>query len=84
MENVLAMRLLVFDDPTLPHRYDWLIDGSSDVHASMRALPRQAYRRNRRGAPRGGAGRPTARPQHRRRPSLRASVPLTRPLRLAR
>jgi hypothetical protein len=51
MENVLAMRLLVFDDPTLPDRYDWLIDDSSDVHASMRALARQSYRRNRRGLP---------------------------------
>jgi hypothetical protein len=45
------MRLLVFDDPALPDRYEWLIDDRGDVHASMRALARQAYRRNRRRIP---------------------------------
>jgi hypothetical protein len=45
------MRLLVFDDPTLPDRYEWLIDDRGDLHASMRALARQAYRRNRRRIP---------------------------------
>jgi hypothetical protein len=45
------MRLLVFDDPTLPGRYEWLIDDSGDVHEPMRALARQAYRRNHRQLP---------------------------------
>ena len=38
----------MFDDPTLPDRYEWLIEDRGDLHASMRALARQSYRRNRR------------------------------------
>jgi hypothetical protein len=45
------MRLLVFDDPTLPDRCEWLIDDGGDLHASMRALARQSYRRNRQRIP---------------------------------
>ena len=45
------MRLLVFDDPVLPDRYEWLIEDGGDLHASMRALARQSYRRNRRPIP---------------------------------
>ena len=45
------MKVLIFDDPTLPGRYEWLIDDDGDVHASMRALARQSYRRNRRSLP---------------------------------
>jgi hypothetical protein len=48
------MRHLVFDDPTLPGRYEWLIEDGGDVHATMRALARQAYRRNRRRLPEEG------------------------------
>jgi hypothetical protein len=44
------MRLLVFDDPALEQRYEWLAD-DADVHESMRALARQAYRRHRRELP---------------------------------
>jgi hypothetical protein len=44
------MRLLVFDDPTLQRRYEWLVD-DNDVHEAMRALARQAYRRNRQELP---------------------------------
>jgi hypothetical protein len=52
------MKLLVFDDPTLPDRYEWLIDDRGDLHETMRALARQSYRRNRRPVPEGGlAGR---------------------------
>ena len=39
------MRLLVFDDPQLKDRQEWLVD-DADVHAAMRSLARQAYRRN--------------------------------------
>jgi hypothetical protein len=42
------MRVLVFDDPQLQEPYEWLLDDSDDVHGAMRALARQAYRRNRR------------------------------------
>jgi hypothetical protein len=45
------MRLLVFDDPALPDRYEWLIEDGGDLHESMRALARQSYRRNRRRLP---------------------------------
>ena len=44
------MRLLVFDDPTLERRYEWLVD-DADVHDAMRALARQAYRRHRQELP---------------------------------
>jgi hypothetical protein len=44
------MRLLVFDDPALERRYEWLAD-DPDVHDAMRALARQAYRRDRRELP---------------------------------
>ena len=50
-EKHRGMRLLVFDDPTLQGRYDWLIDDEGNVHAAMRALARHAYRRNRRDLP---------------------------------
>ena len=49
--NVTPVRLLVFDDPMLAGRYEWLVDERDDVHAAMRALARQAYRRNRRHPP---------------------------------
>ena len=39
------MRLLVFDDPQLKDRQEWLVD-DADVHDAMRSLARQAYRRN--------------------------------------
>jgi hypothetical protein len=45
-----GMRLLVFDDPALEGRYEWLAD-DPDVHDAMRALARQAYRHNRRRLP---------------------------------
>jgi hypothetical protein len=45
------MRLLTFDDPLLDSRYDWLIEDGGNVHLAMRALARQAYRRNRRDVP---------------------------------
>jgi hypothetical protein len=48
---MLGVRLLVFDDPTLPGRYEWLVDDSGDVHEAMRALARQAYRSNHRRLP---------------------------------
>ena len=44
------MRLLVFDDPQLRDRQEWLVD-DADVHDAMRSLARQAYRRNRRKLP---------------------------------
>ena len=44
------MRLLVFDDPQLRDRQEWLVD-DADVHAAMRSLARQAYRRNKRDLP---------------------------------
>ena len=44
------MKVLAFDDPELQGRYEWLVD-DGDVHAAMRALARQAYRRNRRDLP---------------------------------
>jgi hypothetical protein len=44
------VRLLVFDDPALQHRYEWLAD-DADVHDAMRALARQAYRRHRQELP---------------------------------
>jgi len=34
------MKVLVFDDPTLPGRYEWLIDDGGDLHETMRALAR--------------------------------------------
>ena len=49
--NVAVMKVLVFDDPTLPGRYEWLIDDRGDVHETMRALARQSYRRNDRPIP---------------------------------
>jgi hypothetical protein len=49
--NDTRVRLLVFDDPMLAGRYEWLVDERDDVHAAMRALARQAYRRNRRHLP---------------------------------
>ncbi len=45
------MRHLVFNDPSLQGPYEWLVDDTGDVHAAMRALARQAYRRNRRELP---------------------------------
>jgi hypothetical protein len=45
------MRLLVFDDPALQEPYEWLVEDGGDVHDAMRALARQAYRRNRRELP---------------------------------
>lgn len=48
--TMLGMRLLVFDDPELQGRYQWLVD-DRDVHEAMRALARQSYRRNRRRPP---------------------------------
>jgi hypothetical protein len=45
------VRLLVFDDPALQGPYEWLVDDTGDVHEAMRALARQAYRRNRRELP---------------------------------
>jgi hypothetical protein len=47
------MRVLVFDDPQLQEPYEWLLDDGDDVHGAMRALARQAYRRNRRELPEG-------------------------------
>ena len=47
------MRLLTFDDPQLDGRYEWLIEDGGNVHLAMRALARQAYRRNRRELPDG-------------------------------
>jgi hypothetical protein len=47
----VRVKLLVFDDPALSGRYEWLIDEREDLHAAMRALARQAYRRNRRRPP---------------------------------
>jgi hypothetical protein len=44
------VRLLVFDDPALQDRQEWLVD-DADVHDAMRSLARQAYRRNRRELP---------------------------------
>ena len=44
------MRLLVFDDPQLRDRQEWLVD-DADVHDAMRSLARQAYRRNKRTLP---------------------------------
>ena len=44
------MRHLVFDDPELQDRQEWLVD-DADVHDAMRSLARQAYRRNRRELP---------------------------------
>jgi hypothetical protein len=45
------MRVLAFDDPQLDGRYEWLIEDGGNVHMAMRALARQAYRRNRRHLP---------------------------------
>jgi hypothetical protein len=50
-EPLRAMRVLVFDDPQLQEPYEWLLDDGDDVHGAMRALARQAYRRNRRELP---------------------------------
>ena len=44
------MRHLVFDDPALRDRQEWLVD-DADVHDAMRSLARQAYRRNHRELP---------------------------------
>jgi hypothetical protein len=44
------VRHLVFDDPELQDRQEWLVD-DADVHDAMRSLARQAYRRNRRDLP---------------------------------
>jgi hypothetical protein len=44
------VRHLVFDDPALQDRQEWLVD-DADVHDAMRSLARQAYRRNRRELP---------------------------------
>ena len=44
------MRLLVFDDPLLKDRQEWLVD-DADVHDAMRSLARQAYRRHKRALP---------------------------------
>jgi hypothetical protein len=44
------VRLLVFDDPELQSRVEWLVD-DADVHETMPALARLAYRRNRRDLP---------------------------------
>jgi hypothetical protein len=49
--EIHGVRLLVFDDPALSGRYEWLVDERDDVHAAMWALARQAYRRNRRHPP---------------------------------
>src|SRR3954470_14528111 len=49
--NVTPVRLLVFDDPMLAGRYEWLVDERDDVHAAMRALARPAYPRHRRPPP---------------------------------
>ena len=46
------MKLLVFDDPDLQGPHEWLVD-DRDVHAAMRALAKQAYRRARRTLPEG-------------------------------
>jgi hypothetical protein len=45
------VNILVFDDPSLPGPYEWLVDAGDDMHEAMRALARQAYRRNRRELP---------------------------------
>jgi hypothetical protein len=44
------VRHIVFDDPELQERHEWLVD-DADVHEAMRSLARQAYRRNRREFP---------------------------------
>jgi hypothetical protein len=44
------VRHLVFDDPDLQDRQEWLVD-DADVHDAMRSLARQAYRRNRKALP---------------------------------
>jgi hypothetical protein len=44
------VRHLVFDDPVLQDRQEWLVD-DADVHDAMRSLARQAYRRNRKELP---------------------------------
>jgi hypothetical protein len=44
------VRHLVFDDPQLKDRQEWLVD-DADLHPAMRSLARQAYRRNRRELP---------------------------------
>ena len=48
--NDALVRHLVFDDPALRDRQEWLVD-DADVHDAMRSLARQAYRRNRRELP---------------------------------
>jgi hypothetical protein len=50
-QNTAPVRLLVFDDPALQGPYEWLVDDGGDLHEAMRALARQAYRRNRRELP---------------------------------
>ena len=45
-----TVKLLVFDDPDLQGPHEWLVD-DPDVHDAMRALARQAYRRDRRSLP---------------------------------
>jgi hypothetical protein len=50
-QNTRSVRLLVFDDPVLQGPYEWLVDDGGNLHEAMRALARQAYRRNRRELP---------------------------------
>jgi hypothetical protein len=51
VQNTARVRVLVFDDPALQGPYEWLLEDGGDVHEAMRALARQAYRRNRRELP---------------------------------
>jgi hypothetical protein len=44
------VRLLVFDDPALRRRYEWLAEDAY-AHDAMRALARQAYREHRQEMP---------------------------------
>ena len=68
------MRLLVFDDPELQGRVEWLVD-DADVHEAMPALARQAYRRNRRDVPEAaGPARAAQGARHGRRRALRAAA----------
>jgi hypothetical protein len=51
IQNTPGVKVLVFDDPMLQEPYEWLLDDGDDLHEAMRALARQAYRRNRRELP---------------------------------